>query len=103
MVPKSLKPCFVPLSISSRSMIHSEINVVSDGRLNITQCVHVPEGASGSSHIIAYLTVPETSSHSRGGETLTPLHAYLSGMGSPSLKTLLVTLIAIYYPPRNFF
>ena len=57
----------------------------------MTQCIHVPIGASGSSAMSARLLVfAGTDSQSSGGEMSGPSQVYFFGIISPSLKAVLV-------------
>src|SRR5438067_13361912 len=57
------------------------------------QCVNVPTGASGSWTTIATAAeLSGTPDHDSGGDTLSPLHVYLSGMRAPFTNAVLVNL-----------
>jgi hypothetical protein len=70
------------------------IPVAVGGRLNTTQCVYVPPGASGSSTTNATLTAPAGSPlQVSGGAVLLPLQVNLAGIGVPAVKAGLRTMI----------
>src|SRR5208282_4303211 len=57
----------------------------------MTQCTHVPTGASGSSAMRAKLLVFEGAFvHCSGGDTSLPSQVYFAGMGWPSANAALV-------------
>jgi len=78
-------------------------NFVLDGGIfHITQCTHVPIGASGSSSIIANDFVAEFALvQFNDGEMLLPSHVYSIGIVPPFLNELLVMLKAIALSPYD--
>src|SRR4029453_9005993 len=63
--------------------------------LYTSQCVNLPDGASGSSTIKAKLLVFfGASSQASGGEAFRPSRESVSGMTPPSLKPLLLNLMS---------
>src|SRR5439155_3775442 len=93
---KSFVPCSVPSASVSRFATPSG-NAVADGGIPyITQCTHVPAGASGSSHTSARLLAWDgTPDHASGGETSSPLQVWRAGIAWPASNTVLVTWIVM--------
>jgi hypothetical protein len=61
-----------------------------------TQWVKSPDGASGSCTIRATDRVPSgTEAQLSGGEALSPSQEYLSGIGCPSSKAVLVSSTSV--------
>jgi hypothetical protein len=81
-----MNPSTIPrLQLASRSAVDtpSGSSVTAGGRSKKTQCVNVPEGASGSSQINARLFVfGGTSLHLKSGERSSPSQAYFVGIAS---------------------
>src|SRR5437868_1197171 len=74
----------------------SPIASVEAGTSYSTQCVKVPEGASGSSQMTAMLfDWVGTPLNSSGGGTSCPSQVYFLGIGAPSANTDELTLSAI--------
>src|SRR5206468_4720833 len=74
----------------------SPIASVEAGTSYSTQCVKVPEGASGSSQMTAMLfDCAGTPLNSSGGGTSCPSQVYFFGMAAPSANTDELTLSAI--------
>src|SRR3990170_3710131 len=92
MSPKSVRPCTPPLSGRSVFATPSGKDRAPAGRLNSTQWVNTPLGASGSSMISANDCVPSgTSLQERAGETSSPSQVNRVGIGwsasNASLRT----------------
>src|SRR5919197_2263590 len=83
---------FLPTDTALVSALSCKLRA-STGRLNNTQCTHVPMGASGSSTINAKDFVPAGGSfHARAGEIFLPMQEYLAGMDCPFANASLVRL-----------
>src|SRR5215218_2073485 len=67
---------------------------VAGGTSSTTQCVNVPDGASGSSTTRANAAASSgTSVQASGGDTSSPSQVYRCGIGPPSANAELVTVI----------
>src|SRR5919204_1151337 len=72
----------------------SSTPVVSTGMSSTTQCVNVPDGASGSSTTSARAAASwGTPVQLSGGATLASSQVYRAGTGAPSSKAELVTVM----------
>src|SRR5215472_7460893 len=92
MLPKSFFPCrALPDSVAVLGR-PSGSAFVSGGRLNNTQCTHVPTGASGSSAINAKLLAPVGASlQCNSGESSWPSHVNRFGILAPVVNDVLVS------------
>src|SRR5262245_22337093 len=88
---KSFWPWTAPLASRSAVDTPSGSSVTVGGRSKRTQCMNVPEGASGSSQINTRLfVVGGMSLHLKSGERSSPSQVYFVGIASPSKKASLV-------------
>src|SRR5690348_5268307 len=98
--PKSFVPCRAPLSSDSLFGTPSGRFCVSAGKLNSTQCTHVPAGASGSSAINATLFVPAGGLlQCSSGERSSASHVYCLGIFCWAENELLVISSFMAWPP----
>jgi hypothetical protein len=73
------------------------------GILNRSQCIQVPEGASGSSQMTTRLLANAgTPDQESGGDTSSPSQVYLGGINAPSEKAVLLILIISIFLPLTF-